>query len=67
MNSFEASLMLSRARHGVVVTTATNLKGRYGPYKSMTSRWWSGLATTAKMDAEALMAHANRLYPLGSV
>ena len=56
-------VMLSRARHGVVVTTATNLDGKYGPYPSTRSRWWADLAASATMDREALNAHLDRNYP----
>lgn len=36
-------VMLSRARHGLVVTRAQNLVGQYGPYAPKPSRWWQGL------------------------
>lgn len=56
-------VMLSRARHGVVVTKSIMLEGRYGPYSSRKSRWWDGLAASATMDAKALVAHVDKLYP----
>jgi DNA helicase-2/ATP-dependent DNA helicase PcrA len=56
-------VMLSRARHGVVVTTATTLDGRYGTYASTPSRWWAGLAVSATMDLAALDAHISSQYP----
>ena len=56
-------VMLSRAKHGVVVTTARTLTGRFGPYNSKPSRWWQGLVSAATMDANALLAHLNRVYP----
>ncbi|HXC77610.1 MAG TPA: ATP-dependent helicase [Candidatus Acidoferrum sp.] len=56
-------VMLSRARHGVVVTTATTLNGRYGSYPATVSRWWRGLASSATMDWAALDAHITRVYP----
>lgn len=56
-------VMLSRAKHGVVVTYAQTLSGMYGPYASKPSRWLSGLAATATMNWEQLEAHLNELYP----
>jgi DNA helicase II / ATP-dependent DNA helicase PcrA len=50
-------VMLSRARHGIVVTKAKTLDGPYGRYASTPSRWWPGLASSATMDAPALTAH----------
>lgn len=38
-------VMLSRARHGLVVTRTHMAGGRYGPYPATQSRWWSGLHT----------------------
>jgi DNA helicase-2/ATP-dependent DNA helicase PcrA len=55
-------VMLSRARHGIVVTKATMLDGRYGPYRSTRSRWWKGLADSATMDIGALESHLDEIY-----
>jgi DNA helicase-2/ATP-dependent DNA helicase PcrA len=56
-------VMLSRARHGIVVTTSRTLEGQYGRYASTISRWWAGLASSATMDDTALEAHLARRYP----
>jgi len=50
-------VMLSRARHGIVVTKANTLDGPFGRYASTPSRWWPGLASSATMDTAALKAH----------
>lgn len=34
-------VMLSRARHGLVVTRTHMQDGRYGPYPATPSRWWT--------------------------
>lgn len=36
-------VMLSRARHGLVVTRVHMNSGMYGPYAAKPSRWWSAL------------------------
>ena len=36
-------VMLSRARHGLMVTRAHMTDGMYGPYQAKPSRWWSGI------------------------
>ena len=36
-------VMLSRARHGLVLTTVHMTSGMYGPYAAKPSRWWEGL------------------------
>jgi DNA helicase-2/ATP-dependent DNA helicase PcrA len=36
-------VMLSRARHGLVVTRTRTLDGRYGPRPVPESRWWAGI------------------------
>lgn len=56
-------VMLSRAKHGVVVTYAQTLSGMHGAYASKSSRWLSGLAATATMNWEQLEAHLDELYP----
>jgi DNA helicase-2/ATP-dependent DNA helicase PcrA len=55
-------VMLSRARHGIVVTASTSLDGPYGRYASRVSRWWAGLAASATMDEVALRAHLAQRY-----
>jgi len=59
-------VMLSRARHGIVVTTVTTMEGRYGTYRSKPSRWWPGLAASATMDIKSLAAHLEQRYQLRS-
>ena len=48
-------VMLSRARHGVVITRVHANRGQYGPYAAKPSRWWNmldcGLATRADVEA----------------
>ena len=56
-------VMLSRAKHGVVVTYAQTLSGMYGPYASKPSRWLGGLSATATMTWPQLEAHLDELYP----
>lgn len=36
-------VMLSRARHGLIVTRTHMLDGMYGPYRATPSRWWSDI------------------------
>jgi len=57
-------VMLSRAKHGVVVTTATRLDGMYGPYDSVRSRWWADLVASTTMGRSALKAHLAKYYRL---
>lgn len=48
-------VMLSRARHGLVVTRAQKTNGPYGPYRVAQSRWWSAIeaAHTSVQEIEA--------------
>lgn len=47
-------VMLSRARHGLVVSRVQMNDGRYGPYAATPSRWWnsieSGCTTLAEVE-----------------
>ena len=43
-------VMLSRARHGLIVTRTRNSMGRYGPMSVIESRWWSVIK--AKFESE---------------
>lgn len=56
-------VMLSRAKHGVVVTYAQTLSGMYGPYPAKASRWLAGLSATATMTWPQLKAHLAVHYP----
>jgi hypothetical protein len=55
--------MLSRARHGIVVTTAKTLNGKFGSYDSKPSRWLSGLVVTAMPDFETFQQHLDTFCP----
>jgi DNA helicase-2/ATP-dependent DNA helicase PcrA len=50
-------VMLSRARHGLVVTSVTTLDGRYGPYAATRSRWFAALDAAKPCLWSALPAH----------
>lgn len=50
-------VMLSRARHGLVVTSVTTLDGRYGPYAATRSRWYAALDVAKPCLWSALPAH----------
>jgi DNA helicase II / ATP-dependent DNA helicase PcrA len=56
-------VMLSRARHGIVVTTAKTLSGRFGPYPSAPSRWLSGLAASATLGTATFQQHLDTFFP----
>jgi DNA helicase-2/ATP-dependent DNA helicase PcrA len=45
-------VMLSRARHGLLVTRAHMLNGQYGPYAARMSRWWSAIRTEHSQPEE---------------
>lgn len=47
-------VMLSRARHGLVVTRTHMQDGRYGQYLATPSRWWTGVQSefSSPMDIE---------------
>lgn len=52
-------VMLSRARHGLLVTRAHMLEGQYGRYQARTSRFWSGIRA-AYSQPEEVEAHLLR-------
>jgi DNA helicase-2/ATP-dependent DNA helicase PcrA len=55
-------VMLSRARHGVVVTRATSLLSKKGwPYSPRTSRWEPEVRAAITADRANLAAHLDRL------
>ena len=56
-------VMLSRARHGVVVSRSTTADGRYGPFAVNESRWFLALQGAATMTGKALIAHIKEQYP----
>jgi DNA helicase-2/ATP-dependent DNA helicase PcrA len=56
-------VMLSRARHGVVITRSTTAVSYSGePYTVRKSRWWDGLAAAATMDFAGLNSHLDKFY-----
>lgn len=57
-------VMLSRARHGIMVSRAKKLNGKFGPYDSKPSRWLQQLQTAATMNGPTLWDHVKKKYPL---
>lgn len=55
-------VMLSRARHGLVLTRSLKNMGRYGPYQAKQSRWWQGLRTQ-HTSVEQVEAHLTTDWP----
>ena len=55
-------VMLSRARHGLVVTRTRMADGMYGPYQLTQSRWWSGIQARSSSVAD-VEAHVEALQP----
>ncbi|WP_168581489.1 UvrD-helicase domain-containing protein [Gephyromycinifex aptenodytis] len=58
-------VMLSRARHGLVVSRAQMNYGRYGTYAATQSRWWDTIESECTTLAE-VEAHIGALPPKGS-
>jgi DNA helicase-2/ATP-dependent DNA helicase PcrA len=56
-------VMLSRARHGLVVTSVTNLDGRYGPYRATRSRWFAPIDAAKSSNWMAVTDHIDIAYP----
>lgn len=56
-------VMLSRARHGLVVTSVTNLDGMYGPYRATRSRWFAPLEAASSNNWTAAADHIDLAYP----
>jgi ATP-dependent DNA helicase UvrD/PcrA len=56
-------VMLSRARHGLVVTRAKMANGRYGTFEVAASRWFADLQAPVTMTGQQLNDHINLLYP----
>lgn len=52
-------VMLSRARHGLVVTRTRMTVGMYGPYQAKQSRWWQSLRAQYSSE-EAIERHLAR-------
>ncbi|MFD3563476.1 UvrD-helicase domain-containing protein [Streptomyces sp. NPDC058686] len=54
-------VMLSRARHGVIVTRARSLISKAGnPYGTTPSRWWEPTSAACSLDAEGVQDHLAR-------
>lgn len=56
-------VMLSRARHGLIVTSVTNLDGRYGPYRATQSRWFAPIEEAKPNEWTAIANHIDMAYP----
>lgn len=56
-------VMLSRARHGLIVTSVINLVGRYGPYRATRSRWFAPLDAAKPNNWMAATEHIDVAYP----
>jgi putative ATP-dependent DNA helicase pcrA len=53
-------VMLSRARHGLVVTRTREMNGRYGPKPVVASRWWSEIKARYSSEEE-IQSHIEEL------
>ncbi|MBE4695398.1 ATP-dependent helicase [Brevibacterium casei] len=49
-------VMLSRARHGLILTRTRMNEGRFGQYAAKPSRWWSGISARYSSE-EGIRAH----------
>lgn len=47
-------VMVSRARHGLIVSRSESAEGRFGRYRTAQSRWWAALASAARALPTAL-------------
>lgn len=56
-------VMLSRARHGLVVTSVNTLSGQYGPYKATRSRWFAALDAAKPRTWTDLAKHIEISFP----
>ena len=56
-------VILSRARHGLIVTRSAHLNGKFGPYRATPSRWWDTVAASSTLDRLALERQLQTLYP----
>ncbi|BCI50749.1 hypothetical protein NIIDNTM18_00270 [Mycolicibacterium litorale] len=55
-------VMLSRARHGLVVTRVHTANGRYGPFQVDASPWFADLQPSAVVNSEQLTGQIDALY-----
>lgn len=58
-------VMLSRARHGLIVTSVTTLDGMYGPYRAVRSRWFAPIDSVKPNSWATLREHIDLTYPAG--
>lgn len=58
-------VMLSRARHGLIVTSVTTLDGMYGPYRAVRSRWFASIDSVKPNRWATLPDHIDITYPAG--
>ncbi len=56
-------VMLSRARHGLVVSTVQTLDGQYGRYGATRSRWFAALDAAKPSAWSAFAAHLQSAFP----
>lgn len=56
-------VMLSRARHGLAVTSVATLDGRYGPYVATRSRWFAALDAAKPCLWSDLPSHVDAAFP----
>lgn len=56
-------VMLSRARPGLIVTSVTNLDGRYGRYRATRSRWFAPIDAAKSNNWTALTGHIDVAHP----
>lgn len=56
-------VMLSRARHGLIVTRSQMADGKYRPYRATQSRWWSGIEAQCA-SLEEIEAHLDADLPV---
>lgn len=59
-------VMLSRARHGLVVTSVTTLDGMYGRYAAVQSRWYATLDAAKPSAWSSFADHVDTAYPASS-
>jgi DNA helicase-2/ATP-dependent DNA helicase PcrA len=57
-------VMLSRARHGLVITSVRTLFGQNGPYGATLSRWYSPFEAAKPCEWVAFTAHVDKAYPI---
>jgi len=56
-------VMLSRARHGLVVTSVNTLSGQYGEYRATRSRWFPALDAAKPRTWADLAEHVEAALP----